>query len=67
MAENNIKETSSKPSFFKLAKGEFKKIAWPDKGKVARQTVAVVAVSVLLGGFIALVDTVIKFGLGLIM
>ena len=66
MAENT-KNEAAKPSFFKQAKAEFKKIVWPDKKKVGRQTVAVVVVSVILGGFIALVDTVVKFGLGLIL
>ena len=65
MADN--KNEAAKPSYFKQVKAEFKKIIWPDKKKVARQTVAVVAVSIVLGGFIALVDTVVKFGLGLIL
>ena len=67
MAQEVVKSEKTKPSFWKRLKAEFKKIIWPDKKKVARQTVAVVAVSVVLGGFIALVDTVVKFGLGLIL
>ncbi len=65
MADN--KNEATKPSFFKQCKAEFKKIIWPDKKKVSRQTVAVVVISVILGGFIALVDLVIKTGLGLIL
>ena len=61
MADNN-KNEASKPSWFKQVKAEFKKIIWPDKKKVTRQTI-----SVLLGGFIALVDLVVKAGLGLIL
>ena len=64
MADN---KNENKPSFFKQCKTEFKKIIWPDKKKVARQTVAVVVVSAILGGFIALVDLVVKTGLGLIL
>ena len=64
MADN---KNENKPSFFKQCKAEFKKIIWPDKKKVARQTVAVVVVSAILGGFIALVDLVVKTGLGLIL
>ena len=66
MADNNKNEVS-KPSWFKQVKAEFKKIIWPDKKKVTRQTIAVVVISVILGGFIALVDLVIKTGLGLIL
>ena len=66
MADNN-KNEASKPSWFKQVKAEFKKIIWPDKKKVTRQTIAVVIISVLLGGFIALVDLVVKAGLGLIL
>ncbi len=66
MADNNKNEVS-KPSWFKQVKAEFKKIIWPDKKKVTRQTIAVVVISVILGGFIALVDLVVKAGLGLIL
>ena len=66
MADNN-KNEASKPSYFKQVKAEFKKIIWPDKKKVTRQTIAVVIISVILGGFIALVDLVVKAGLGLIL
>ncbi|MBO4288677.1 MAG: preprotein translocase subunit SecE [Lachnospiraceae bacterium] len=66
MADNN-KNEASKPSWFKQVKAEFKKIIWPDKKKVTRQTIAVVIISVILGGFIALVDLVVKAGLGLIL
>ena len=66
MADNN-KNEASKPSWFKQVKAEFKKIIWPDKKKVTRQTIAVVIISVVLGGFIALVDLVVKAGLGLIL
>ncbi len=67
MAENTKTEAANKPSFFKQVKAEFRKVIWPDKKRVARQTVAVVIVSVCLGGLIALFDAVIKFGLGLIL
>ena len=45
MGENT--KTQEK-SWFKGLKAEFKKIVWPDKNTLAKQTTAVVAVSVVL-------------------
>ena len=55
--------TKKKGSFFKGVKSEFKKIVWPDKPTLARESAAVVVISVVLGAIIALVDAAIKFGL----
>ena len=61
-------ETSKKKgSFFKGVKAEFKKISWPDKPTLARESAAVVVISVILGAIIALVDAAIKFGLDKIL
>lgn len=51
-----------KQSFFKGLSAEFKKIIWPDKKSLARQTTAVVAVSVVMGLVIALMDYIIQYG-----
>lgn len=51
-----------KESFFKGLSAEFKKIIWPDKKSLARQTTAVVAVSVVMGLVIALLDSLIQYG-----
>ncbi|MCR5431293.1 MAG: preprotein translocase subunit SecE [Lachnospiraceae bacterium] len=67
MAENNGSATgTAKKSFFKGMKSEFKKITWPGKSTLIRETIAVVVYSVLLGGFIALVDLAIKYGISAI-
>ena len=55
-------EKTQKKSWFKGLKAEFKKIIWPNKQSLARQTVAVIATSVVLGLLIALMDYVIGFG-----
>lgn len=58
-------ETESKApkqSFFKGLSAEFKKIIWPDKKSLARQTTAVIAVSVVMGLVIALMDYAIQYG-----
>lgn len=60
-------ETKEKTPFFRNLKTEFKKIIWPDKKRVARQTVAVVSVSVVVGVLIAVIDAAVKFGLGFIL
>ena len=61
MAEKT--EKAKKTSWFKGLKAEFKKIIWPDKKTLAKQTVAVTVVSVILGAIIAVVDVVVKYGI----
>lgn len=51
-----------KQSWFSGLSAEFKKIIWPDKQSLARQTTAVVAVSVVMGLVIALLDFLIQYG-----
>lgn len=48
-------------------KAEFKKVIWPDQKTVVRETTAVVVSGVCLGVLLAILDTVIKFGLGFIL
>ena len=46
---------------------EFKKIVWPDKMTVAKETAAVVSVSVVLGAIIAIVDFLAQYGVDLLV
>ena len=55
-----------KKSWFKGLKSEFKKIVWPDKESLAKQTVAVVIITAILSLIIALLDAVVKFGIDVI-
>lgn len=55
-------EKKERPSFFKGIKSEFKKIIWPDRQATLRQSVAVVAISVVVGVIIAILDYVILHG-----
>ena len=57
------KTAKKKKSFFKGFKAEFKRIIWPEKDTVIKETTAVVIVTVILGAIIALLDFVIKLGL----
>ena len=43
-----VKETKQKKSWFKGLKAEFKKIIWPDRNSLVKETTAVLVVSVLL-------------------
>ena len=70
MGENTAKEVAPKApkkSWFKGLKAEFKKIVWPDKKSLARESVAVVASAVALGIIIKILDVVINYGLEFLM
>lgn len=58
----NKTEKTQKKSFFKGVKSEFKKIIWPTKENLAKETIQVVVVSVILGVLIAIIDVGVKFG-----
>ena len=53
--------------FFAQVKAEFKKIIWPSRQSLFRQTVAVVVSTLALGIIIYALDYVIKLGLDLII
>ena len=57
------KEKTQKKSWFKGLQAEFKKIIWPDKKTLAKQTTAGVAVSVVLGAVIAVIDAILRYGI----
>ena len=61
------KTKTQKKSWFKGLQAEFKKVTWPDKKTLARQTTAVVAVSVVLGVIIAVVDALLSYGVGFLV
>lgn len=63
MGDSNKTEKSAKPSFFKGVQSEFKKISWPDKTQLFKQSVAVICVSVVLGVVIALLDMLFQYGI----
>ncbi len=55
-------EKQKGPGFFAGVKTEFKKIAWPDRRETLKQSIAVVAISVVVGVMIAVIDYVVKYG-----
>lgn len=60
-------EKTQKKSWFKGLQAEFKKVIWPDKNALVKQTTAVVTVSVLLGVVISVIDTIMKYGIDLLV
>ena len=62
MADNTVKT-----SFFKGVSNEFKKIIWPNKDTLLKETVAVIIISIILGVIIALLDWAFQLGLGLVI
>ena len=62
MADNTVKT-----SFFKGVKNEFKKIIWPSKDTLIKETIAVIVISIIVGIIIAILDWAFQLGLGLII
>jgi len=66
-AKKAKKEKKKKESWFKGLKAEFKKITWPDRKTLVKQTIAVLTCSVLLGAIIAIIDALIQHVIKLIV
>ena len=62
MADSAKNEKVAKPNFFKGVKAEFKKISWPDKDSLLKQSIAVVCISIVLGVIIAVLDFFMQYG-----
>lgn len=58
--------STPKIKFVDGVKAEFKKISWPDRQSLLKQSIAVVSVSVALGLIITLFDTIIKYGINIL-
>ena len=61
------KKKTQKTRWFKGLQAEFRKIVWPDRKTLAKQTTAVVLVSVFLGLLIAVVDVVLEYGINFLV
>ena len=68
MAKTEKTEKGSKmESWMNGLKAEFKKIIWPDQKTLVKQTGAVVAVSIVLGVMIALLDFIFQYGVDILV
>lgn len=56
----------NKPGFFKTVSVEFKKIVWPSKESVLKQSVAVTAIAIVVGVLITVFDFLIQYGVNFI-
>ena len=57
------KTKAPKKSWINGLKSEFRKIIWPDKTELGKETVAVAVFSILLGVLIAVVDFVVQYSI----
>ena len=64
---NTTQEKAPKKSWFKGLKSEFKKITWPDKETLVKESAAVIVITIILGIVIALVDMAVNSGVNLIL
>ncbi|WMC93852.1 preprotein translocase subunit SecE [Kineothrix sp. MB12-C1] len=63
MGDSAKTDKAPKTDFFKGVKTEFKKITWPDKDSLLKQSVAVVCISVIAGTIIAIIDFILQYGI----
>ncbi len=54
--------TSRITKFWDGVKAEFKKITWPDKDALLKQSIAVVIISVAVGAVITILDFGLQYG-----
>ena len=65
---NAVEKAAKKSgSWFKGLKAEYKKVIWPGKDDVIRQTIAVVVVSFVVGVVIAVLDMGLQYGIDFII
>ncbi|WP_250277502.1 preprotein translocase subunit SecE [[Clostridium] colinum] len=55
------KENKKKGGFFSESKAEFKKITWPNRKVLAKQTITVIFISLIVGAIIFCYDLGINF------
>ncbi len=60
-------KAAKKKGAFQNMKAEFKRIVWPDKNTVVKESTAVIVVTIILAVVIAFLDFVIKTGLDKIL
>ena len=61
------KKNSGLQDFFKGLKAEYNKIIFPTRQDIIKETTATIVVSLLVGALIAVLDLIMKTGLGFII
>ena len=54
--------TSKITKFWNGVKAEFKKITWPDKNALVKQSIVVVVIAVVVGAIITILDFGLQYG-----
>lgn len=63
MGDSVKSDNTPKPAkFWNGVKAEFKKITWPDKDSLLKQSLAVVAISIVVGAIITILDFALQYG-----
>ncbi len=63
MGDSAKSEKKSKlAEFYNGVKSEFKKITWPGKEDLLKQSIAVTAISIVVGAIIAVLDFALQYG-----
>lgn len=65
--KKNSKNENKGPSFFAKHKAEFRKIKWPTRQELFKETVVVIIISLAVGAAIFCMDQVFQFGFGKIL
>ena len=63
---DSAKKDKKAVKFFDGVKAEFKKISWPDKESLLKQSVAVVVISLVVGAIITILDFGLQYGVDFI-
>ena len=67
MGDSTKSDKKPKPVvFWNGVKTEFKKITWPDKDSLFKQSIAVVVISVVVGAIITVLDFALQYGVDFI-
>ena len=67
MGDSVKSDNAPKPvKFWNGVKAEFKKITWPDKDSLLKQSVAVVIISIVVGVIITVLDFALQYGVDFI-
>ena len=63
MGDSAKTDNTLKPvKFWDGVKAEFKKITWPDRDELIKQSVAVALISIVIGAIIAVLDFLLQYG-----
>ncbi|MCH5249887.1 MAG: preprotein translocase subunit SecE [Lachnospiraceae bacterium] len=67
MGDSTKADNTLKPvKFWDGVKAEFKKITWPNRDELIKQSIAVVAISIVVGAIIAVLDFLLQYGVDFI-